>query len=150
MPLTAAALLDATHLLTFLLGAATGAAGTYLADKATDSRREKQATKGRMKRFNALHAEMPELIDEMAADLRTPAAALLRELAIIPGRGVTFNTLEPILLYYESEHPNLRAKARLLADAGFVVDSNASHVPRYRISAEFAELLQSLKPPRTT
>jgi hypothetical protein len=145
--LTLDGLIDASHLLTFIIGAATGAAGTYFADKATDNRRKKQAINDRVKKFRVAYAQMPELFAEMAADLNSPTGAVVREFVLVPSRATMFNPSAPVFLYYESEHRDLKAKARLLADDGFVVDAAVNAVPRYRMLPDFATLLKTCATP---
>jgi hypothetical protein len=141
MPLNLDSLLDASHLLTFVSGAFIGWAGTYLADKSTDRRREREKVDARIASFKSLRTEMPELFAEMASDL-APGLELVRDLVLLPSRGVTFYNQEPVLIYYETEHSNLKSKVKALRDAGFVVDITATNVPRYRMGADFVFLLK--------
>lgn len=143
MALTLDSLLDATHLLTFVSGALVGWAGTYLADKSTDRRRRREQVDARSATFRSLQKEMPELFAEMASDLADPRLALVREFVLLPSRGLTFNTDETVLIYYETEHSNLRSKSKALQDAGFVVDITATNVARYRMGADFVLMLTS-------
>lgn len=146
MPLTLDSLLDATHLLTFVIGAAVGAAGTYMADKATDKRRDRQKIDDRIARFRAMRKEMPELFTEMTADLGQPDHKHIREFVLIRSETLSFNAGEPVLCYYENKHRGLKAKVALLVDEGFVLDVTSTNVPRYRMLTDFAVLLVTEKP----
>ena len=53
----------------FLLGAFTGAAGNYLADKFTDARREKKEAAALKRLWRDIEAKFPEIINEMRSDI---------------------------------------------------------------------------------
>ena len=62
-------------ILGFLVGAATGAAGTYFGNKYTDRRKEREGATRTKKQFLAANKQMPELMAEMKADLSTDDGA---------------------------------------------------------------------------
>lgn len=65
-----ASLLDVTHLATFLGGALTGAAGTYLADRFTDQRRNSETQERNLNKLENLNLLMPEFFAEIREDLK--------------------------------------------------------------------------------
>tara|TARA_Y100000815_G_scaffold272876_1_gene302755 strand:- start:747 stop:1097 length:351 start_codon:yes stop_codon:yes gene_type:complete len=56
----------------FLIGTATGAAGNYMADRFTDSRREKKQVKENERLWREVEARFPDLIEEMKEDFSNP------------------------------------------------------------------------------
>jgi len=128
-----------SNLVAFLLGTATGAAGTYFADKYTDRRKESEEKSKQRRRFRELRESMPELFEEMNADLSKDP--LVREFAVIPNRRVIFNHSIPRFTYYEDEHPDLQSKILLIADASFVRDVSVGDTPLYRMNESLVRLL---------
>src|SRR5438874_8277127 len=74
----------ASHALAFLLGTATGAAGTYFADKYTDKRRRQEAATATHGEFAKLFELMPDLLREMQRDFAEPGRSSWREFFVIP------------------------------------------------------------------
>jgi hypothetical protein len=129
-----------THSLAFLLGAMTGAAGQYLADKYTDQRRRQEAAATVNSEWLRLTAKMPALFAEMNADLK--GNALVREFFVLPNVNVSLGgSSQPRFTYYESTHPNLRAMLGILEEAGYIRDVTVSNVPIYRMSETFIDML---------
>ena len=135
-----------SYLITFVLGAFTGAAGKYLADKYTDKRRSKEKETGKRKIFLNLAEKMPELIKEMQEDLSKPEWMVIREFYILPNDRVSFNSGgERCLFYYEDQHENLKHKIKLLENNGFVDDVTHTNTPKYRMIEEFVECVIKAK-----
>lgn len=135
----------ATHLVAFLIGTATGAAGSYFATKYTDRRREKEAEKGLKSTFKEIKEIMPELILEMKKDFNSPKSVTVREFAILPTEGVIFKSEQPRFVYYEDQHNNLRGKVLILENHDFVYDVTPGNTPIYRITEDFWNLIRALK-----
>ena len=135
-----------SYLITFVLGAFTGAAGKYLADKYTDKRRSKEKETGKRKIFLNLSEKMPELIKEMQDDLSKPEWMVIREFYILPNDRVSFNSGgERCLFYYEDQYENLKHKIKLLVNNGFVDDVTHTNTPKYRMIEEFVECVIKAK-----
>jgi hypothetical protein len=135
-----------SYLITFVLGAFTGAAGKYLADKYTDKRRSKEKETGKRKIFLNLAEKMPELIKEMQEDLSKPEWMVIREFYILPNDRVLFNSGGGrCLFYYEDQHENLKHKIKLLVNNGFVDDVTHTNTPKYRMIEEFVECVIKAK-----
>jgi hypothetical protein len=58
-----------SHLLTYLGGVATGAAGQYFADKYTDLRRKNEEKDVALEGLREAESKMPELFKELRSDL---------------------------------------------------------------------------------
>jgi hypothetical protein len=86
-------------------------------------------------------ALMPELLAEMRQDISADESQLIRELLILPTKGVLFHSAKPRFVYYEDEHPNLRGKLDILEDSGFLRDISPGDVPIFRMSEEFMALV---------
>ena len=132
-----------SHLIFFLLGAFTGAAGKYLADRYTDQRRSQELTTQLYKQFVDVSSKMPTLIEEMQDDLNSPDLAVIREFYIIRNKRVSFfgKDKETYFVYYEEKHDNLIHKVNLLENNGFVYDVSSTRTPKYRMTENFVELI---------
>lgn len=133
-------------LISFLLGAATGATGTYFAHKYTDKRRSKESKAESRKRFEDTASKMPELIQEMQKGLSDPEGALIREFFVRRNRNVMISTGgRRYFCFQEEEHRDLLHKIRILEDQGFVTDVTHTNLPKFRMSEEFVDYLLKAK-----
>ena len=130
-----------SHLISFLSGAFMGASGKYLADRFTDQRRRQEASRESKKRFHTVRQQMPDLIDEMHQDLNEPGNESMRHFVISPTESVRLNVRA--FVYYEDRHPDLRDKATILENHGFIFEETTGKLPRYRMTEEFVGLLRS-------
>jgi hypothetical protein len=137
------AVLDPTHLVTFLVGTAVGAAGKYYADKFTDQRKKKEQRAAATESFRKVLAAMPELLNEMKDDLTREKDKYIRELVVLPNERVIFNSDRDRFIYYENKHPGLHGKLVTLADAGYLVDVQYGSAPVYRFTEAFVDRLMS-------
>jgi hypothetical protein len=128
-------------LIGFVIGTATGAAGKYFADKYTDQRKEKESEAKLRRRFGELKSLMPELFEELTANLSSANGALVREFIVLPNERVNFGHSKPRFTYYESKIPDLLSKIALLSDSGFITDVTIRDTPIYRINDSFVRLL---------
>jgi len=111
-----------THAAAFLVGAFTGAAGQYLADRFTDQRRRQEASADAQKRFDRAHEAMPECIARLKSSIEH--APLVREFVLLP-KGAMYNSQTPIFRIPDDDMP---AKVGLLEDAGYVHNVATAHV----------------------
>ena len=130
-----------TYILTFLLGAATGAAGNYLALKYTDRRRDSEESKKENNTFKKIIVQMPELIAEMKADFSKKENSFVREFFILPHDKIPCNSQEPRFAYYENQHQDLKGKMSILENRGYIIDVSISDTPIYRLTEEFWDLV---------
>ena len=134
-------LFDVSHLLTFVGGAMVGAAGTYLGDRFTDSRRAKEARAETRASFNRLHEQMPDLLCEMRSDLQAPESSLIREFALLANPRLVYDHSKPRFQYYFESYPQLHPQVDLLVAAGFVEQLDSPNVPMYRMKENFVDIL---------
>ena len=135
-----------SHLIAFILGAFTGAAGKYLADKYTDKRRNKERKTGIRKTFLNVAKKMPNLIKEIQEDLKKPEFTVIREFFVLPNNRVMFNSgVERCLFYFEEQHDNLKHKIKLLENHGFVNDITHTNTPKYQMTEEFVDCVTRAK-----
>ncbi len=126
----------------FLVGAATGAVGTYLGNKYTDRRREKKAGKDAKRRFLAIKKQMPQLVAEMRTDLAGEGNSHIREFFVLSNKSVCLGGSEkPRFIYYEDQHENLRGKLDVLENEGYIMDVTPKGTLIFRMSEEFVELV---------
>jgi hypothetical protein len=132
----------ASHALAFLLGTATGAAGTYFADKYTDKRRRQEATAAATSDFATVFELMPDLLRQMQQDLAQPGCASSREFFVIPKGAQLWAT--PNSFYYEDDGlNNYLGKTRILQARGYVIDVTPGNAPKFQMTEEFVALLNS-------
>ena len=128
-----------SHLLTFLLGSLTGAAGKYMADRFTDQRRRKEDRCTERSQLGALERTMPELLSEMRADLREGGA--VREFVILSNPHVQYTHDRARLVFYESSLPDIRNYAAALCEVGYAEEITTSATPKFRLREHFVSLL---------
>ena len=130
------------HLISFLLGTATGATGSYFATKYTDRRREKEDEKNIKSTFLKIQEIMPDLIQEMKNDFNNPKLISVREFAILPNNKVIFTSGQPRFVYFEEQYTDLKGKVSILENHGFVSGVTLGNTPIYRITEEFWDLVK--------
>ena len=84
---------------------------------------------------------MPELIKEMKNDICSGNMKNCKEFVILPTRGTVYNSKQPCLTYFESEHPYLQSNIRILEENRFVVDITKTNTPRYQFNEDFLAML---------
>lgn len=128
---------------TFLLGVATGAAGTYFADKFTDQRRSSERNRERMKNFLDVRSQMPELIAEMKDDLSSDELKLCREFFVESKNILISSKTKKRFIYFKEDHDSILEKAALLESYDFVDDITTGNVKLYRMTEEFVKFVLS-------
>jgi len=98
----------------FLIGAATGAAGTYFGNKYTDQRRKKEQKKEQAVSFNKLWQNHSLLLTEMSSDLKLESSHFSREFYAISKRKNYNLKKGENLVYYIEEHDNLIDQLNIL------------------------------------
>lgn len=147
MPLELISLLDTSHFATFLGGACIGAAGTYLADRFTDQRRNSEARSRNLKQFRRIEKHMPDLFSEFRKDLAERPELAIREFVLLPSQNVIFNHGQPRFVYFESDYLALKNLVSLLVQAGYVSIVRSTDTPIYQLNEHFVELLQIARVP---
>ena len=78
----------------------------------------------------------------MRADVQQDGTELVRELALLPSRGVIFSSEKPGFLYFETDHPGLQLQVDWLEEMGLVVDVTTRNVRIYRMTTALASWLR--------
>lgn len=130
----------------FLVGAATGATGSYLATRFTDQRRDREARRAARERFERTCSKVPELIAEMRSDLTQPDNASVREFVVLRDSRTGFNSSRRRFRYHEDEHSDLLGQITVLENEGYVEDVTVGQTPIYRFSEGFVETLLRMAP----
>lgn len=84
---------------------------------------------------------MPELIDEMATDLK--ANPLFREFILLE-KGWMYSSSKQFLAYYYDDHDNLQAKIQLLENNGLVREITYNNTLRFVFEEIFIKELRNL------
>ena len=127
----------------FLFGAATGAAGTYFAEKYTDRRRTQESARQAKKEFLEVRKQMSELIAKFKNDLSNQKHKLIREFFVLPNNRVSLGeSTKPRFVYYADEHEGLRSKLTILENKGYLIDVTLENTPIFRMTEEFVGLVQ--------
>lgn len=129
-----------THLIAFLVGTLTGAAGTYFAEKYTDRRRKKESISEEDQQFKELASRMPDLLTEMKTDLSVPEHSEWREFFVIP-KGVQLWASENSFVYEDDGRNTYLSKARILEEYGYVVDITPGNADMFRMRDSFVKKL---------
>ncbi len=126
----------------FLIGAATGAAGTYFGHKYTDRRRKQEAAADAKKQFLAVKAQMPELIAEMKEDLQDESGRHVREFFVLESKRQNLGACpRRRFVYYAEDHGDLHGKLSILENRGYLCDVTPGDTPVFRMTEEFVELV---------
>lgn len=126
----------------FLVGSATGAAGTYFGNKYTDKRKQKEQVNETALFFDDLWSKHQTLLTEMKQDLLNPDYEFHREFFILNKSGC-FNHRGKYLAYYVEDHTNLEQQVKILESHGLVtnVTEFGKNVQKYQWSELLAEHL---------
>jgi hypothetical protein len=126
----------------FLVGSATGAAGSYYADKFTDKRRKKDLVREQTKIWYDIEKKFPSVIAEMREDFCSTGGENIRKFCVI-GKGVAIGFLsEPCFEYDLSKHPDIQAAVDYLVSTGFVTNVTAGNLPMYRVHESLIDRLK--------
>jgi hypothetical protein len=128
----------------FLVGTATGAAGTYFGNKCTDVRKGKDSKKAEESFYKKLWNENAKLLTEMKSDLLNPDFSFHREFYVLSKSGM-FNSSGPHLYYYLEEHDSLEQQLKSLVGKGLIIDVTEfeKKVTKYQFTDTFVEHLKS-------
>ena len=126
----------------FLIGSATGAAGTYFGNKYTDKRKQIEHKNESERFFDGLWSKHQALLAEMKQDLLNPDYEFHREFFILDKNGC-FNHSGKYLAYYVEDHNNLEQQVKILESHGLVanVTEYGKNVQKYQWSELFADHL---------
>ena len=112
------------------------------AEQQAELKLNKQGAGESNKNYDEVFKLMPELIDEIAVDLKSNP--LFREF-ILQQRGWVYNSGgKELLAYYYDDHDSLDAKIRLLENNGLVTEITYNNTLRYVIDENFVQVLKGL------
>jgi hypothetical protein len=128
----------------FLVGTATGAAGTYFGNKYTDVRKTKEIKNSAEAFYKKLWNEHGTLLAEMKSDLTNPDYSYHREFFVL-SKSWILNSSGPHLSYYLEEHDSLEQQLKSFEGKGLIVDVNefGKKVSKYQFTDTFAEHLKA-------
>ncbi|HAS6168105.1 hypothetical protein QX220_21820 [Vibrio vulnificus] len=126
----------------FLVGTATGAAGTYFGNKYTDQRKAKEQKKEIKSFYKSLWAKHEPLLKEMRQDLKNPDFKFHREFFLL-SRSWSFVHAGKFLAYYLEEHENLEQQIKILESHGLIIEVTefGKNVKKYQFSEHLVEHL---------
>ncbi len=130
----------------FLIGTATGAAGTYFGNKYTDERRSKEEASSHNKNLDKLWGSHTELLSEMKADLENPTYIHHRYFWMLD-RKWCFNYDGHYLAYHFDAHEALEHQLNILVSNGVILDVSdpSKNVKKFQFTEPFVEYLCSKK-----
>ncbi|MCC6357344.1 MAG: hypothetical protein IT450_01260 [Phycisphaerales bacterium] len=124
----------------FVAGAITGATGTYLGNRFTDRRREREKSSAERKTFAQIRDQMPALLAEMKADLEREDGRMVREFFVLEKRSHRLGgSSKPRFTYYVEEHLQLHGQLEVLENRGYIIDVTPGNTPVFRMTEEFVE-----------
>lgn len=125
----------------FIVGALTGATGSYLGQKFTDKRRKKESRSEDDAEWNILCSRFPRVIDEMRTDVTNDEFQAVRKFFVkssktrIGGGGPRFE-------YHTDVYPELEAAIAHLEELGYIEDVTPGNCPMYRMREHFVDRLK--------
>jgi len=125
----------------FLIGTATGAAGSYFATKFTEQRHVKEAHSGFTNKLRELEAQMPDLFSEFRADFNDSANSLKREFYVLD-KGNMLNVKGSYLVYYHDDHHNLKDMLTILESEGLIWETTISNTDKYEFHSDFIKYVK--------
>ncbi|MBA6250924.1 hypothetical protein [Colwellia sp. MB3u-55] len=130
----------------FLIGTATGAAGTYYGNKYTDERRKKEIASSDNATLDKLWANHSELLAEMKSDMDNPAYFHHRDFWMLDSQWM-FNHDGPYLVYHIDVHSSLEQQLNILESHGVILDvsDSSKNVKKFQFTELFVEFLRSKK-----
>jgi hypothetical protein len=127
-------------ILSFLVGTATGATGTYYGTKFTEKRKKKESDRAKKNKITNIELKMPELFEEMRKDLKDPKNNLMRNFYLLK-RSEKLNTNDHYLAYHYEDYKDLDDQILLLQDNALITDITEMNVKKYRFNEELVEYL---------
>ena len=125
----------------FLVGAFTGAAGNYLADKYTDNRRDKKLAKEQFSAWQDIERRFPAVIADMRGAFGSAEGKNVRAFFVKPSNTMIAVLSEPCFEFHTDEHPDLHAAVLHLARHEFITDITTGNCPMYRVHERLIDWL---------
>ncbi len=125
----------------FIVGTATGATGSYIADRFTDKRRKNQLINEGKDQWEQIERRFPAVISEMRADFSTPDGRNVRAFFVKESNTIMGGTSEPCFEYHIDKHLDLRPAILVLLQHGFISDITPGNTPMYRVHEQLVDRL---------
>ena len=125
----------------FLIGTATGAAGSYMADRFTDQRRDSKAAKERDRIWKDIERRFPGFIAEMRKDFSGESGQKVRAFFVMNSRHTLGGYSEPSFEYYDDVHTDIKPALLLLEKYGYISDITKRDTPFYRVDESLVDRL---------
>jgi len=125
----------------FLVGAITGAAGSYLGDKYTDARRDKLLAKEKATLWQGIEARFPAVIADMRQAFTSNEGRNVRAFFVKESGTMIGMLSEPCFEFHTDEHPDLHAAVLHLARHEFITDITPGNCPMYRVHEKLIDWL---------
>ena len=85
---------------------------------------------------------MPDLLNEIRADIRADLTRTKRELILLPNDRIQYTHPKSRYVYHESKHPDARNQIGLLCQAGFAdALSSTEAFPLFQFTEKFIRLV---------
>lgn len=128
----------------FVVGVATGAVGSYLGNRLTDRRREREKSTADRNSFASIREQMPGLITEIKSDLEGEGGQVVREFFVIERRSIAMGrSSKPRFAYYVEDHLQLHGQLEILENRGYIIDVTPGNTPVFRMTEEFVDLVRA-------
>lgn len=125
----------------FLVGAFTGAAGNYLADKYTDVRHDKKLANEQAKLWQDIETRFPAVIADMRQAFTSSDGKNIRAFLVKDSGQMIGFLSEPCFEFHTDEHPDLHAAVLHLSRHDFITDITPGNCPMYRVHEKLIERL---------
>jgi hypothetical protein len=132
--------------ISFLIGAATGAAGNYFADKYTDARRDKKLAKEQTKLWQDIEARFPAVIADMRESFCSAEGKNVRAFFVKSSNTTIALISEPCFEFHTDELPDLHPAVLHLARHEFITDITPGNCPMYRVHEKLIDWLVKPNP----
>ncbi len=126
----------------FLVGTATGTAGSYFAAKYTEKRQRKEAKSDFFQAVKEIEKQTPKFFEDVREDYRNPENMLKREFYVL-SKGTHINVKGTYLVYYRDDYPNINDILTLLESEGMVWETTETNAIKYQFSNEFVKYIRN-------
>jgi len=130
-------------LIGFLVGTATGAAGSYFATKFTENRQAKESKSKYIGKLKEIETQIPIFFKEVREDYQDPSNFLKREFYILNSRNNIIQGRGEFLVYYHESHKDLTDILKLLESERIIWETTETNAIKYQFSNDFIKYIQN-------
>jgi len=132
---------------TFMAGCLAGFVIRYIGERDDREKREDNAVSNARRLFGRFVMMAPSLVIHMRMDLARPEWTRCRRFTILPSRDVPLPAwVRDTLVYFESEHLDLRERVAFLKQVGFVEEMPPTPAPVFVMTEVFVALMYEASP----